>query len=159
LRDYTDDTLRFCLDDGAGLIEKFATQPSNQPTVSFMGNQTLAEGGIGARTVASSPSNAGRILGLIAMLLGLGSWLFMIVGVIASASSVESSIVGVLILISIPGACLGMLLGLIGLYRAFRTADRKGAKKTAILSVLINLLFLLGLAALMVLGLAGTMLK
>ena len=107
----------------------------------------------------SPPSNAGRVLSIIAILLALGSFLLVVIGLIASVMNVSEEAVGGLVVFSLPGACLGFLLGVIGLYRAYRAKDGMGARKSAIISVALNLLFLLVLAGLLILGLAGTMMS
>jgi hypothetical protein len=150
-REYTDGTLRFCLDDGTALVG----QTSEATTMLYSGATTPSQGVV----ATSRPSNAGRVLSIIAILLALGSFLLVIIGLIASAMNVREDAVGGLVVFSVPGACLGVLLGLVGLYRAYRAKDGMGARKTAIVSVALNLLFLLVLAGLLILGLAGTMMS
>lgn len=159
-REYSDNSLRFCLDDGAVLAIIGTSDRSAAATEVFSGGSTAAGSRAtvpGGQTAYAPPSNAGRVLSTIALLLVFGSIALFLSGFIASAVKMAESVVGGLILFSLPGAGLGTIFALIGLYRAYRASDGQGAKKLAIFAVLLNVIFLTGVAILLLLGLAITM--
>ncbi|MEO7509196.1 MAG: hypothetical protein ABIZ95_18255 [Pyrinomonadaceae bacterium] len=159
-REYSDNSLRFCLDDGAVLENIGSSSRSAAATEVFSRGSTAA----GSRATVpvgqaayGTPSNAGRALSIVALLLVFGSIALFFTGFFASALKANESVVGGLILFSLPGAGLGTIIALIGLYRAYRAADGQGAKKMAIFAVLLNVIFMAGVAILLLLGLAITM--
>lgn len=166
-RTYNDDTLLFCLNCGTPLMSDSsgqatlvmpATETAKQsPTASVRPHQTVPQQHLHTQTPTTTPryqppSNAGRVLSIFSILFTLGGILFFMIGLIAAGFEADNTIVGVFVLISMFIVPIGTLIGLVALYRAFRSHDGKGAKKTAILAILINLFFVLGFVALMMLG-------
>lgn len=158
-REYSDNSLKFCLDDGAVLEGTGTSSRSAAATEVFSGGSTSA----GSRatvpvgqTAYGSPSNAGRALSIVALLLVFGSIAMFLSGFVASAVKMADSVVAGFILFSLPGAGLGTIIGLIGLYRAYRASDGQGARKTAIVAVVLNVIFMVCVALLFLVGLAFT---
>ena len=175
-RTYTDDSLAFCLECGSHLqigqgssqaaatAVMTPTQFAHQaPTAQMQPNLTTphyappiqAETQTPSYTPAYSekPSNAGRVTAILCVLLTIGGLMFFILGLFGSAAKImDNTVVGVFVLLAmfIPG--FGTLIGLFSLYRAFRSHDGKGAKKTAVLAILVNLLYIFCFVLLMVYG-------
>lgn len=170
-RNYNDDSLSFCLDCGLPLIGGSSNQAATMvmpatetakqsPTSAHRPNPTTPQHQIHTQTphaiphqqIKPPPSNAGRIFSVISILFTLGGILFFMIGLVAAGLQAENTVVGVFVLLSMFIVPIGTLIGLIALYRAFRSRDGQGTKKTAILAILINLFFVLGFVALMLLG-------
>lgn len=169
---YNDDTLAFCLECGSPLVpggsfSNAKTEVMNQPvTANVQSKPTAAGQNIYTQQPISSPqypsdtgavaaksSKAGMILAFICIMLTLGGFLFFIIALTAIGLGADEQIAGVIIFIgSMIIPAIATLFGLAGLYRAFRSRDGKGAKKTAILAIIINLIYVVGFIALMLLG-------
>jgi len=112
------------------------------------------------------PSAAGRISALLCMVATIASFVlftFSLVMVMNFAKEVSGTpfetILGLIILISIFLPPLGTIFGLFGVYLAFRAGKGQGAKKTAVLGIVVNLIFILGLVFLFILGTIGTLME
>lgn len=172
-RSYTDDSLKFCLDDGTPLVvgtysgqgartsAKTEMFPQN-PTVTTRPNQTIPQQNIHTQPqqstpphhsgVSAKPSNAGLFFAIFSLLFTFAGILFFISAIGAAIAKVEETIIGLLVVISMFIVPIGTLIGLIALYRAFRSRDGKGAKGFSVIAIIVNLLFVLGFVALMLLG-------
>lgn len=168
---YNDDTLAFCLECGSPLMQggsfsNAKTEVMNQPVTANVQSKPTAAGqniytqqpisnpqypsGTGA--VAAKPSRAGLLLSLISIFFTFGGILLFILGLGLAANGIQDEIVGVVIIVAMFIPAVGTLFGLIALYRAFRSRDGKGAKGFAVIAIVLNLLYVAGFIALMLLG-------
>jgi hypothetical protein len=176
-RTYSDESLAFCLECGSSLNtgskQGIASTPtavmtptqfgSPLPTAQAQPNMTAPQYTPIAQTqpqtpsyqppYSERPSNAGRLLAILCILLTVGGLLFFTIAMFGSASKIMGdTAVGALVLLAMFIPAFGTLIGLFALYRAFRNHDGKGAKKTAILGIIINLFYVLGFVVLMTIG-------
>ena len=190
-RSYTDDSLKFCLEDGTPLLigsssssgsRAAATEVLPQtPTVTTRPNQTVPQQNIHTQPqpstpqypsgVSAKPSNAGLFFAIFSLIFTFGGILvfvfalimalpkdeFYITYVISNIMSsigiqLNETIIGLFVFFSMFIVPIGTLIGLIALYRAFRSYDGKGAKGFSILAIVVNLLFVIGFVVLMLLG-------
>jgi hypothetical protein len=166
---YNDDSLSFCLECGTPLtVGSFSsqakTQVMNQPvTANVQSKPTDAGQNIYTQTpsappyyqsgsAAIKPSRAGLLLAIISIFFTLGGILLFVFGLVLAGLNTDNTIVGLVVLIAMFIPALGTLFGLIALYRAFRSHDGKGAKGFAVIAIVLNLLYVIGFIALMLLG-------
>lgn len=170
---YNDDSLSFCLECGSPLLgggsfsSEAKTEVMNQPlTANVQSKPTVQQQNVytqqpistpqypsGAGVAAAAkPSRAGLFLSLISIFFTFGGILLFVFGLGLAAYEVQTEIVGAVVLVAMFIPMLGTFFGLIALYRAFRSRDGKGAKGFAVIAIILNLLYVAGFIALMLLG-------
>ena len=164
-RTFNDDTLSFCLEDGSPLMNassssQAATEVMYQsPVTSARTNQTTPQQHIHtqpptqtpSQQIYERPSNAGRMLAIFSILFTLSSILFFIIALIVVTLDYQT-LGGGIVILSMFVVPIGTIIGLIALWRAFRSRDGKGAKVSASVAITINILFVLAFVGLMLLG-------
>jgi hypothetical protein len=168
-RNYSDDTLSFCLECGSPLIGSFSPSQAKTevmyqtPTTNVQATPTtqqqppLTQQPQYQSTPLQRPSNTLRtlaifFLAILSILSTLSAIIFFALGIGAAALNAEDTTVGVFVLIAMFIPLAGTLFGLIALYLAFRKHGGKGVKWISVIAILLNLLYVLGFVGLMLLG-------
>ncbi|GEM_PF-2231018 len=131
-----------------------AQNPSNQPqSLSQHPSYPLP---VSESSTTQKPSAAGRISAILCILITIAStvlFIFVLIGIaLEFKDETALAVLGFTILLSLFLPGVGTIFGLFGLYLAFRAGKGQGAKKTAIIGILLNLVLILGLLLLFVLG-------
>jgi len=184
-RTYQDSSLVFCTECGSSLQVTSSTSEQHPPQTLVMGNPTgiinpprtanteqettyFNSQPINASlftqtpktSVSDKPSNAGKFPAIICGFLTIvGIFLFFIV-LIGAALQLKNelalSFFNYTLLAAIIIPAFGTMLGCFGVYLSFRSYDGQGAKKTAIVAIVFNVIYFAGVILLLMFSLIGS---
>jgi hypothetical protein len=179
-RRYTDDTLSYCLEDGAALSgetsaandlaatliipEPRLTAPVNQdtyratsppppPSVQPFNPQMPAwQPQAGVHALQSAPARQGRGAAVTSLALAITAFVLLGFCIIGGASGVNESLIGGIFLFSILLALVGAVLGIVATSRSSKVTSLPNAKIISIVALVLNGVYLLFSVVFLILG-------
>lgn len=176
-RGYDDETLRFCLDDGAVLVDQAgaaAARPRRKPVeppptarlpqsaeTKASLPQPTTQYGPGSHLAAEQPpvraprpGAAAMAIAAVSLLCGIFAGITLFLSLVGGGAQVASELIGLTFVLGLFAGGLGTLLGLISLFVALRKSTTPGARLLTIIAIAFNLAYFIVAISVLVLGIA-----
>ena len=176
---YTDDSLSYCLEDGAALLSDSSVPSDMQATLiipeprvtvpvkqeTFRPLQTPPHGypapqpGWPPSTPLQNPATVqapqGKSAGIISLVCGIGSFLLLGFCIIAGAADVEESLIGGIFIFSAFLALVGAVLGIVAVAKSSKDTSAQSAKTLSVIGLVLNAMYLVISIVFLILGAAA----
>lgn len=180
-RTYTDDSLKYCLEDGSTLLSESSAASDLPATVimpdpritsparagTFPPHQTPAQfappqaytapppawsPAAAPQTLPQAATRQGRGAALTSLICAIASFLLLAFCIIAGANKVDENLIGGIFIFSTLLGLLGAVLGIVGIVKTGKDSSPQNPRVMAIVALVLNCLYLLIAVVILILG-------